>query len=125
VKVTVLLFVPGDRPERYARAVQSGADAAIVDLEDAVAPEAKDAARSAVGAALAAGLDAFVRINPPRSSAGRDDLTGLAGLRPRALVVPKVESADDLAAVGGDIPLIALVETVLGLERARNPCVSM
>ena len=45
MKTTVLLFVPGDRPERYAKAVDSGADAAIVDLEDAVAPENKPRAR--------------------------------------------------------------------------------
>ncbi|MEO7058008.1 MAG: aldolase/citrate lyase family protein, partial [Caldimonas sp.] len=46
------LFVPGDRPERFAKAMASGADAVIVDLEDAVAPAAKDLARSALSAWL-------------------------------------------------------------------------
>ncbi|MDP1533919.1 MAG: aldolase/citrate lyase family protein, partial [Rubrivivax sp.] len=46
------LFVPGDRPERYAKARASGADAVIVDLEDAVAPDAKSRARDALSIAL-------------------------------------------------------------------------
>lgn len=118
--ITVLLFVPGDRPERFAKAVASGAAAAILDLEDAVAPAAKDAARAQVCAALRDGLDAFVRINPPRTPAGQADLAALVGLRPRAIVVAKAESPDDLAAVPAGVPAIALVETVRGLERARE-----
>ena len=47
------LFVPADRPERFAKARASGADAVIVDLEDAVAPEAKASARDALATALA------------------------------------------------------------------------
>ncbi|MGP6190977.1 MAG: HpcH/HpaI aldolase/citrate lyase family protein [Vulcanimicrobiaceae bacterium] len=115
--VTVLLFVPGDRPERFAKAVASGAAAAILDLEDAVAPAAKDAARVYVGTALRGGLDAFVRINPPRTPAGAADLVSLAGLHPHAIVVPKTESLEDLHALPEGVPAIALIETVRGIER--------
>ena len=52
---TTYLFVPGDRPDRFAKALASGADVVVLDLEDAVAPAAKDTARAAVGARLAAG----------------------------------------------------------------------
>ena len=57
-----LLFVPGDRPDRLGKAVASGSDAVIIDLEDSVAPANKSAARSAVAAWLSTN-DAFVRIN--------------------------------------------------------------
>ena len=55
-----LLFVPGDRPERFARATASGADAVVIDLEDAVQPDAKSAARAHVAEWLAAGGKAIV-----------------------------------------------------------------
>jgi citrate lyase subunit beta/citryl-CoA lyase len=118
--VTVLLFVPGDRPERFAKAAAGGATAAILDLEDAVAPGSKDAARAHVCAALRDGFEAFVRINSPRTPAGQADLTALAGLRPRALLVPKAESAEDLRGLSDGVPTVALVETVRGLERVRE-----
>ena len=57
------LFVPADRPERFAKARASGADAVIVDLEDAVAPEAKASARDALATALDASAPLVVRIN--------------------------------------------------------------
>ncbi len=118
--VTVLLFVPGDRPERFAKAVAAGPSAVILDLEDAVAPGAKEAAREHVCAALRGGFDAFVRINTPRSAAGQADLAALAGLRPRAVLVPKTESLEDLESVAHGVPAVALIETVRGMERARE-----
>ena len=54
MRLRSLLFVPGDRPERFAKAAESGADAIILDLEDSVAPAAKDKARAAVADYLAA-----------------------------------------------------------------------
>jgi citrate lyase subunit beta/citryl-CoA lyase len=111
--MTVLLFVPGDRPERYAKAIASGADAAIVDLEDAVAPENKARARLEARTAFAAGLDATLRINSPTTEFGQADIAAFAGLHPRAVLVPKAESAQDLEAVRIDA---ALIESVRGLR---------
>jgi citrate lyase subunit beta/citryl-CoA lyase len=104
-----LLFVPGDRPERFAKAVASGADAVILDLEDSVAPGRRAAAREAVAAALGAAapggraVPLLVRINPVGGEEAVADLTALAAV-PAAdgLVLPKAEgkrSLDDLGAL--------------------------
>jgi citrate lyase beta subunit len=116
MNLTVMLFVPGDRPERYPKAVGSGADAAIVDLEDAVAPAKKTGAREMARAAFAQGLDAVLRINPPAGEFGRADLAAFAGLHPRAIMVPKVETREDIAELDLGSPLIALIESVRGLR---------
>ena len=102
-----LLFVPGDRPERFAKAVASGADALILDLEDSVAPEAKPAARAAVAAWLAdrGAARCFVRINPLDSGEIEADLAAILAARPDGLVLPKAEGAPSLrrlAALAGD-----------------------
>ena len=116
MNLTVLLFVPGDRPERYPKAVASGADAAIVDLEDAVAPAKKAEAREAAREAFAAGLDACLRVNSPTNEFGQADLAAFGGLHPRAIMVPKVETADEIAEIDLGSPLIALIESVRGLR---------
>jgi len=85
------LFVPGDRPDRFDKAVAAGADEVIVDLEDAVAPDSKESARTAVAAWLAGG-SAWVRVNAVGTPWHEDDVRTLAaapGLR--GLVVPKAE----------------------------------
>ena len=115
-----VLYVPGDRPDRFAKAVASGADVVILDLEDAVAPDRKDTAREAVCAWLAGSGDGpagtQVRVNPPTSDLGRADLAALpAGV---AVRVPKVESPDALDAVGRGRPVHALLESALGVEQA-------
>lgn len=119
---SLLLFVPGDRPDRFAKALASGASGIIVDLEDAVAADRKDAARAAVRAYLEAGGDlgaVAVRVNAPESAHGQADLEMLAGApRPAAVVVPKAEDVGLLGHVSatcGNVPLIALVESPLGL----------
>ena len=66
-----LLFVPGSRPDRIAKALGAGADAVCVDLEDAVAPAAKDEARGAVLAELNEGDRFAVRVNPLETEWGR------------------------------------------------------
>jgi citrate lyase beta subunit len=114
-KLTVLLFVPGDRPERFPKALASGADGVIVDLEDAVAPGAKSVARHAARLSFAAGLDAYVRINPPATPEGREDISELAGLRPRGVFLPKVDTQFSVRAVGLTAPIVALIETTRGL----------
>ena len=125
------LYVPGDRPDRFAKAADSGADMVILDLEDAVAPDRKAAAREAV----VAWLDAYsggplmqVRINDGEPL----DLTALAGVRTGfELRVPKVESLAQLDAVAAALPgrpLTALFETASGVEHATalaaHPAVS-
>ncbi|WP_336964165.1 CoA ester lyase [Sphingobium aquiterrae] len=92
-----LLFVPGDRPERMEKALGLGADALILDLEDAVSLEKKGEARTAVGDFLArrpaSDVKILVRINPLDSPFIADDLTLLAGHRPDGVVLPKAEGA--------------------------------
>ncbi|MCI4663001.1 MAG: CoA ester lyase [Neomegalonema sp.] len=123
------LFVPGDRPERFAKAAASGADAVILDLEDAVAPEAKGAARSHIAAHGIVERPVILRINDPRSEVGAADLDLLrecgADLRLAAVMVPKAETPAMLAQVRAalpKVPLIALLETALGIERAHSLC---
>lgn len=122
------LFVPADRPERHAKALASGTDAVIVDLEDAVAPADKAAGR----AALAQGLAAFdaaqrarllVRINAAGTPWHDEDRVLLQTLAPQGLggvVVPKAESAAALAEVaavaGPACALLPLIESVAGLD---------
>jgi citrate lyase subunit beta/citryl-CoA lyase len=123
-----LLFVPGNRPERFDKAIDAGADAVILDLEDAVPPAAKDEARRAVAerwAALAERERPLVlRINPAGSELAADDvalaasLPGIAGL-----MCPKAESAEPLAALhtrlGGMVALLPIIESAAGLDAAK------
>ena len=118
-----LLFVPANRPERFAKALAAGADAVVLDLEDSVPAAAKDAARAAVCAAWPelqpAALPLVLRINDPRTAAGADDLRALAQLQGLAgLMLPKAESADTLAAVAAalpGVPILPLIESAAGL----------
>lgn len=123
-----LLFVPGARPDRFAKAAGAGADAIIIDLEDAVLPEAKDKARADVLAWVAdAGEGGIgVRINSPRTAHGCADVAALAGSaalgRLDFVMVPKAETAVDLEivaeALGADIALIGIIESGRGLANA-------
>jgi citrate lyase subunit beta/citryl-CoA lyase len=119
-----LLFVPADRPERFAKALASGADAVIVDLEDAVAPEAKDGARAALADWLAAGqAPVVVRINGADTEWFGADLALLARPGVAAVMVPKAERARDLGRVREAAPSVALlplIETAGGIDRLRE-----
>lgn len=123
-----LLFVPGLRSGRFDKALRSGADAVIVDLEDSVAPDQKAAAREAVAAAwttlLAAGMPVLVRINAAGSAHGEADLAWLSALRPPAgVMVPKAESAAGLAAVRGHlpgVPIVPIIESAAGYVALRE-----
>jgi citrate lyase subunit beta/citryl-CoA lyase len=128
-----VLFSPGDRPELLRKAVTTGADTVVFDLEDAVAPPRKDEARTAVREVLtdpAFDPDCEVCV---RVGAVDADLAALFGgdgdddASPRldALVVPKVEAAaavrrvaEAVAARGTSLPLLALVETAAGVLNA-------
>lgn len=102
MRLRSLLFVPGDRPDRMAKALHSGADALILDLEDAVAPGEKVTARHAVAQFLrAAGRDValFVRINPLNLGQTSADLDAVLPARPTGLMLPKCDGAETLLAL--------------------------
>lgn len=115
------LFVPGDRPERFAKAANAGADAVILDLEDAVAPIAKAEARRAVADARLDG-PVFVRINAIGAPWHEEDLAALAALPLAGIVVPKAEDGPALADLLARTrhPVVALIETARGLASART-----
>ncbi|AIO67495.1 HpcH/HpaI aldolase/citrate lyase family protein [Burkholderia oklahomensis] len=125
------LFVPGSRPDRFERALSSGADAVIVDLEDAVEPAAKDAAREAVAAWVSRSRPVLVRING-RDTRWFDQDAKLAALGGVAgIVIPKAECPDDVVAVVArarrKVPIFPLIETARGMwsamDIAKAPCV--
>lgn len=119
---STLLFVPGDRPDRFAKAADSGADLVVVDLEDGVGDDTKADARRAAVEWLHREGRAVVRINSDTVRA-QADLTALAGAPGLvAVMVPKAETVLALedASYGGTVPVIALVESALGVARARD-----
>lgn len=114
------LFVPGNRPERFDKACAAGADAVIVDLEDAVPPAEKTAARAALAAWLSPRQPVLVRINGADSEWFEDDLAlcgrpGVAGI-----VLPKAEHEASLAKLvaAGAPAILPLIESGLGLWNA-------
>ncbi len=121
MKLRSLLFVPGDRPDRMEKALGSGADALILDLEDAVALSAKPEARLAVAdfvAREAGGPAIFVRLNPLDTDLVDDDLTALAPVTPYGYVLPKsidgasvAELAQRLTALGNRTSRILAIAT--------------
>jgi citrate lyase subunit beta/citryl-CoA lyase len=118
------LFVPGTRPERFAKALASGAHAVIADLEDAVAPAEKDRARALVASALDPAQPMLVRINGAGTPWFDADVALLARPGIAGVVLPKAEDADVVAAVhrasNGVAPVLPIVETAQGLWRART-----
>lgn len=116
-----LLFVPGDRPDRFAKAAASGAGLVILDLEDAVAPTDKDAARRHVTEWLARGHRCAVRINGAATSWHDEDLAAVAPYE-CSVVVPKAESPEGLARASRLLHqasvMMALVETAAGVLAA-------
>jgi citrate lyase subunit beta/citryl-CoA lyase/(S)-citramalyl-CoA lyase len=129
-----LLFVSAERPERFDKAMASGADVVCIDLEDAVHPDRKDAARNAAMAYLlgrakgkGGGSRLGLRINTSKTLAGLRDVMAIAeaGVHMDVLLVPKAESSHELEAMHAWLPqgfteLVALVETPLGVERATE-----
>jgi citrate lyase subunit beta/citryl-CoA lyase len=112
------LFVPGDRPDRFAKAAAAGADVVVLDLEDAVVPDAKVAARAHVVAWLAAGNTAVVRINAAGTPWHDADVAAVRGLA-SAVMVPKAARIADLAGLPSVLPLI---ETAAGVAAAPVLC---
>lgn len=96
MRLRSLLFVPGDRPERFDKALASGADAVILDLEDSVSIPNKPKARDAVSDFVtrrASDLALVIRINPLASPAFEEDLAALSNLDPFAIMLPKAEGS--------------------------------
>lgn len=119
-----LLFVPGDRPERFDKAVATGADCVIIDLEDAVASGSKQQALGHALAWIEAGGSAVVRVNAVGATWHDHEIAALAATT-ALVMVPKSQSAGDLAAVAdrlGGERVIALVETALGVRDADLVC---
>ena len=126
-----LLFVPAVRPDRYPKALATGADAVCIDLEDGVSFAAKDEARDKA-LALFAGrepvrAEVSLRINDPKTDLGQRDLEAVrqSGIRPDALMLPKCDGpgeirnvARTLGALSG-LPLIVMVETARGVAAAE------
>ena len=99
MKLRSLLFVPGDRPDRMEKALGAGADALILDLEDAVALTAKPEARRAVAAFLGGErrIRIFVRVNPLDSPEHDRDLATVLPAHPDGIVLPKAEGGASVA----------------------------
>ncbi len=115
-----LLFVPADRPERFAKAPASGADLVVLDLEDAVAPDAKTTAREHAVAWLAE-HGGGVRINAAGTDWHADDVAAVAA-HVCVVMVAKAESPEALTALAARLApgsaVLALVETAAGVARA-------
>src|SRR5271156_2795904 len=127
------LFTPATRPDRFKNAAAGGADVAILDLEDAVAPEDKAQARTTaldyLAGSPADGALHALRINGLDTRAGISDLDALLGssAAPNFLVLPKTETAGHLqildrllAAAGKDTKLIGLIESAHGLAAVET-----
>ena len=122
------LFVPGNRPDRFTKALDSGASAVILDLEDAVAAEDKEAARNAIQTAWP-GFTAeqkkrlVIRSNSPGSAFYSADLILAQKLDLTCLLIPKSESADEMNGAALLLPntaLIPMIETAVGLDHLRE-----
>ncbi len=118
-----LLFVPGDRPERFDKALGSGADGVIIDLEDAVAPERKPFAREALAEALTGDARVLVRINGPETEDIAADLAVCGAENIAGILLPKTESAEQIAEVRGQgvmAPIFPIIETARGYRQAES-----
>src|SRR3954449_10837606 len=115
------LFVPATDPHRVDKALASDAHAVVVDLEDAVAEDRKDDARALVGERLREPRPRgaqLVRINGIDTAHARADLAALDGLALDGIVVPKAEPQPLQTLAPSGPPVVALVETAIGLRRA-------
>ena len=122
---STFLFVPGNRPERFIKALNSGAHAIIIDLEDAVAEEDKAAARSAIQQAWS-GFSAeqrkciVIRSNAPGTRFYGEDLMLAEELGIACLLIPKSESIDQINGAAEVLPttaIIPMIETARGLQQ--------
>jgi len=127
MRLRSLLFVPGSRPDRFDKAASAGADTIILDLEDAVAPADKNAARAAIRDWLssqhtAQQRAAMIRINAVGTPWHSDDLALAPLPNVTAIMLPKAEHTQDIAAViqAGATRVIPLLETAAGIAAANE-----
>jgi len=122
------LFVPGGRPELFAKALAGEADALSFDLEDSVTPDLKGAARSAVAAFLATEAARqspklmIVRTNAPSTPYFSDDVEAVVGDGVTLINLPKIESAEEVRAA---VDMIARVEAARGWQRRTRLLVNI
>ncbi|SAL30039.1 aldolase [Caballeronia sordidicola] len=118
------LFVPATHPARFAKAAASGADAVIIDLEDAVSPDAKDDARNAACAFFDAGGHALLRVNAADTAWFAQDMALCASAGVTGIVLPKAEGARELDAVRNALheakPVLPIIETAAGIANAGS-----
>jgi citrate lyase subunit beta / citryl-CoA lyase len=123
------LYAPGNNEKLLERVFTAGADAVILDLEDAVPPGEKLRARSMVAAAVRGRVDrkgpvVFVRVNHPDTGLAEEDVRAVIGPGLDGLRVPKVESADTVRMIvewtGGGVPLVCNVESAAGVWHAQD-----
>jgi len=125
---SAFLFVPGTRPERFAKALDSGADGVIIDLEDAVAVEDKKKARDAIRSAWPTfsaeqKKRLIIRSNSPGSQFYAADLILAQELDVACLLIPKSESLDQINGAAQILPntaIIPMIETAIGLDRIND-----
>src|SRR5882724_2176452 len=128
-----LLFMPGSNPRALEKARTLPVDGIILDLEDAVAPDAKAGARDQIAKTIAAGgfgkREVLIRINGLDTPWWTDDLMMAAKAKPDGILVPKVSSVDDLAAISGKLKdagapaslrVWAMIETSFALLRVEE-----
>jgi citrate lyase beta subunit len=126
--ISSILFVPGSRPDRFAKALASDADLVCIDLEDAVAADAKDEARAAALSAIGPGEPRLcLRINGLATPHGLRDLIALKelGRMPPLLLLPMVESPRDAAIAASVLEmktpaLVPLIESASALRAAQD-----
>jgi len=121
------LFVPGNRPERFEKARASGADAVILDLEDAVQPQEKPTARDSVLTHMDAARPAFVRINAADTEWFGNDVAAIASHPGVAgIVLPKAETREHIEAVLAhahpSLTILPIVETARGFANLTVLC---
>jgi citrate lyase subunit beta/citryl-CoA lyase len=114
-----LLFCPADRPDRYAKAL-AAADGVILDLEDGVGADGKDAARAALAATDLDPARVIVRVNATGTPEHAADMQALRGTRYRLIMLPKTESRAQLDGLGDEWRVVALCETPLGIVNAAE-----
>lgn len=120
LNVITPLFVPADRPERFEKAAASGADAIILDLEDAVAANKKVSARDNLRSGFTT-LPVLVRVNAIGTLWHQDDIAAAKRSGARAIIVPKAEHEPRFCAIADqtELPVWALVETAAGMADGR------
>lgn len=114
------LFVPGDRPDRFDKALAVGADQVIVDLEDAVTPDKKDSARASLKAWLDPARPVIVRINAADTPYFAADVETLNHPGVTAVVLAKAEDADIVSSL--PVPVLPLIETACGMKNLDAIC---